>query len=73
MGNSCGALDAYTALERYPMYQGGFIWDYIDQFIYQKNRFGEEVLAYGGDFEEVATPTIISAETGLFMLTAPFP
>lgn len=52
MGNSCGALDAYTALERYPMYQGGFIWDYIDQFIYQKNRFGEEVLAYGGDFED---------------------
>ena len=33
MGNSCGNMDEYTALERYPMYQGGFIWDFIDQAI----------------------------------------
>lgn len=55
MGNSCGAMDEYIELEKYPMYQGGFIWDYIDQFIYRKNEFGEQVLAYGGDFGDRTT------------------
>lgn len=56
MGNSCGAMDEYVNLEdKYEMYQGGFIWDYIDQFIVKKNRFGEEFLAYGGDFEDRPT------------------
>lgn len=50
MGNSGGGLDAYVALERYPMYQGGFIWDYIDQFLWQETRDGGSRLAYGGDF-----------------------
>ncbi|MCR4807415.1 MAG: DUF4981 domain-containing protein [Lachnospiraceae bacterium] len=53
MGNSCGALFKYTDLtDREPRYQGGFIWDYIDQSILTENRYGEEVLAYGGDFDE---------------------
>ena len=37
------------------MYQGGFIWDYIDQAVYSKNRYGEEFLAYGGDFDDRPT------------------
>jgi beta-galactosidase len=51
MGNSCGAMHKYTDLsDREPRYQGGFIWDYVDQSIYKKNRYGEWFLAYGGDF-----------------------
>ncbi|MEN1985027.1 glycoside hydrolase family 2 TIM barrel-domain containing protein [Paenibacillus hubeiensis] len=51
MGNSIGGMHKYTELEdKYPMYQGGFIWDYIDQAIYKKDRYGKPFLAYGGDF-----------------------
>ncbi len=53
MGNSCGAMHKYTDLtDTEPLYQGGFIWDYIDQSIYKKDRYGEEFLAYGGDFDD---------------------
>lgn len=56
MGNSLGGMYKYTDLEqRYPMYQGGFIWDYIDQSIYKKDRYGNEYLAYGGDFGDRPT------------------
>ena len=50
MGNSVGNLDEYTALERYPHYQGGFIWDFIDQAIYASQPDGSTRLCYGGDF-----------------------
>ncbi len=50
MGNSCGAMEWYTDFEdEEPRYQGGFIWDYIDQSITAKTRYGEEYQAYGGD------------------------
>ncbi len=50
MGNSCGAMSWYTDFEdEEPRYQGGFIWDYIDQSVTAKNRYGEEYQAYGGD------------------------
>ncbi len=53
MGNSCGAMYKYTDLaDTEPLYQGGFIWDYIDQTIYKKDRYGKEFLAYGGDFHD---------------------
>jgi beta-galactosidase len=56
MGNSLGGMYKYTDLEqKYPMYQGGFIWDYIDQSIYKKDRYGNEFLAYGGDFGDRPT------------------
>lgn len=56
MGNSCGNLFEYTALEdKYPQYCGGFIWDYIDQAIYSRDPFGNEVLAFGGDFSDRPT------------------
>ena len=53
MGNSCGAMHKYTDLtDTEPFYQGGFIWDYIDQSIDKKDRYGEEFQAYGGDFDD---------------------
>lgn len=51
MNNSIGGMYRYCDLiDKYKMYQGGFIWDYIDQSILSKNCNGEEFLAYGGDF-----------------------
>lgn len=51
MGNSNGAMFKYTKLtEEEPRYQGGFIWDYIDQAIIKKDRYGREYFAVGGDF-----------------------
>jgi len=56
MGNSLGGMHKYTELEdRYEMYQGGFIWDYIDQSLMKKDAYGEEHMTYGGDFEDRPT------------------
>lgn len=56
MGNSCGAMHKYTELsDREPRYQGGFIWDYIDQSIYKKDRYGKWFFTYGGDFGDRPT------------------
>ena len=53
MGNSCGGMHKYTDLtDEEPLFQGGFIWDYIDQSIYHKDRYGKVVLGYGGDFDD---------------------
>lgn len=51
MGNSLGGMESYVKLgEEFPMYQGGFIWDYMDQAMWYTNVNGEKVLGYGGDF-----------------------
>ena len=51
MGNSLGGMKLYTDLEdKYEGYQGGFIWDYIDQALYKDGR-----LVYGGDFDDRAS------------------
>lgn len=56
MGNSCGAMHWYTELaDTHPNYQGGFIWDYIDQSIDAKDRYGKPYQAYGGDFGDRPT------------------
>ena len=54
MGNSMGGLGSYMKLiDKYEMYQGGFIWDFIDQAILVKDQVtGKEVLRYGGDFDD---------------------
>ncbi|QGQ99429.1 DUF4981 domain-containing protein [Paenibacillus psychroresistens] len=53
MGNSCGNLFKYWELfERYPILQGAFIWDWIDQSILTTTPDGISYLAYGGDFGE---------------------
>ena len=53
MGNSNGAMDWYTeyAYEE-PLYQGGFIWDYLDQSTVGRDRYGRRTLRYGGDHGE---------------------
>ena len=56
MGNSCGGICLYRELEdKYPMYQGGFIWDWVDQSLRTVNAAGRERLAYGGDFGDKPT------------------
>ncbi len=56
MGNSCGGLHKYTELtDRCPKYQGGFIWDYVDQSLWKKDRYGQWFQAYGGDCGERPT------------------
>ena len=56
MGNSCGGMELYTRLEKqYDRYQGGFIWDFIDQALWQEQEDGSRRLVYGGDFDERAT------------------
>ncbi len=53
MGNSLGAMDEYTDMtHEVERYQGGFIWDYIDQAFRKKNRYGEDYMGYGGDFDD---------------------
>ena len=54
MGNSLGGFGSYMQLiDKYEMYQGGFIWDFIDQAILVKDEVtGREVLRYGGDFDD---------------------
>jgi len=54
MGNSLGGLDSYMELlDKYEMYQGGFIWDFIDQALYVTDEVtGKQVLRYGGDFDD---------------------
>ena len=54
MGNSLGGLGSYMKLiDKYEMYQGGFIWDFIDQALLVKDEVtGREVLRYGGDFDD---------------------
>jgi beta-galactosidase len=49
MGNSLGNMQEYMDLEKYPSYQGGFIWDYVDQAIAVKEN-GKTKYLYGGDF-----------------------
>ena len=56
MGNSLGGMEKYTSLEdRYPMYQGGFIWDYVDQALMKADEDGVLHMAYGGDFDDRPT------------------
>ena len=67
MGNSIGGMESYMNLmEEFPMYQGGFIWDYIDQALYYRNADGEEVLGYGGDFMDRPTDYAFSGNGIVF-------
>lgn len=54
MGNSLGGMESYIRLlDQYEEYQGGFIWDYIDQALFVKDEVtGRDVLRYGGDFDD---------------------
>lgn len=54
MGNSLGGLNSYMELlDRYPMYQGGYIWDFKDQAIQVIDPLTKQkVMRYGGDFDD---------------------
>ena len=53
MGNSNGAMHKYTELAyEEELYQGGFIWDFIDQGLTARDRFGKKTILYGGDWED---------------------
>ncbi|MBD5162394.1 MAG: DUF4981 domain-containing protein [Oscillibacter sp.] len=53
MGSSFGGQDAYIRLaDEVPAYQGGFIWDYIDQALTREDRYGLRFQGYGGDFDD---------------------
>lgn len=51
MGNSLGGFKEYCELIRkYPKFQGGFIWDFVDQSCRWIGKNGKMIYAYGGDF-----------------------
>ena len=53
MGNSMGGFKEYWELIRkHPHLQGGFIWDFADQSCHWKNKEGEGIYGYGGDFSK---------------------
>ncbi len=57
MGNSIGNIkDYWEIIEKYPQLQGGFIWDWVDQGLAEKNEKGE-FWAYGGDYGPEGTPS----------------
>ena len=68
MGNSMGGLGDYMKLiDEFDLYQGGFIWDFIDQAILVKDPVtGKDVLRYGGDFEDRPADYEFSANGILF-------
>ena len=56
MGNSMGGFKEYWDMVRkYPKYQGGFIWDFVDQGLRVKNKQGKTIYVYGGDFGRYPT------------------
>jgi beta-galactosidase len=68
MGNSVGGMGAYDALfDQFPGYQGGFIWDFIDQALWVKDPVtGKMVLRYGGDFDDRPSDYAFSGDGILF-------
>ncbi len=74
MGNSTGALHKYTELAyEQPLYQGGFIWDYIDQAIRVRDRYGNAAYAYGGDLDDRPTDHNFSGNGVVYADGAPSP
>ncbi len=53
MGNSEGGFREYwDIIRKYPEYQGGFIWDFVDQSPHWTGKTGKPIYAYAGDFNE---------------------
>ncbi|KFJ01404.1 beta-galactosidase [Bifidobacterium stellenboschense] len=73
MGNSTGGLHLYTELEKHPKYQGGFIWDFVDQALVQRLPDGTERLAYGGDFDDRPNDYEFSGDGIVFADRTPSP
>ena len=75
MGNSLGGMESYIRLgEEFPQYQGGFIWDFIDQALWVRDEVtGKEVLRYGGDFDDRPSDYEFSGNGILFADRTPKP
>lgn len=66
MGNSQGGFKEYMDLIRkYPKYQGGFIWDFVDQSIRWTGKNGKMIYAYGGDFNRFDASDMNFCDNGL--------
>ena len=66
MGNSEGGFKEYWDLVRkYPKYQGGFIWDFVDQSIRWTGKNGKMIYAYGGDFNRFDASDLNFCDNGL--------
>lgn len=75
MGNSDGGMGDYIKLlDKYPQYLGGFIWDFIDQALLVKDPVsGQEVMRYGGDFDDRLADNEFSGDGLLFADRTPKP
>lgn len=75
MGNSLGGMQSYNDLiDKYPMYQGGFIWDFIDQALFVHDPItDQDVLRYGGDFDERHSDYAFSGNGLMFADRTPKP
>ena len=66
MGNSMGGFKEYwDMIRQYPKYQGGFIWDFVDQGIHKVGTNGKLIYAYGGDFNKFDASDINFCNNGL--------
>lgn len=66
MGNSEGGFKEYWDLVRkYPKYQGGFIWDFVDQSVRWTGKNGAMIYAYGGDFNRFDASDVNFCNNGL--------
>ena len=66
MGNSEGGFKEYWDLVRkYPKYQGGFIWDFVDQSVRWTGKNGATIYAYGGDFNRFDASDVNFCNNGL--------
>ncbi len=58
MGNSVGNLqDYWDVIEKYPVLQGGCIWDWVDQGLLKHTASGQAYFAYGGDYGPADIPS----------------
>ncbi|MGE9920209.1 glycoside hydrolase family 2 TIM barrel-domain containing protein [Limosilactobacillus reuteri] len=75
MGNSDGGMGSYISLlDKYPQYFGGFIWDFIDQALLVKDPVsGQEVMRYGGDFDDCHSDYEFSGDGLMFADRTPKP
>lgn len=74
MGNSNGAMHKYTELAyEEPLYQGGFIWDFIDESLIRVDEHGAEHMTYGGDWDDRPTDGIFCCNGIVFGNGAPTP
>ncbi len=67
LANACANIADYQELMyRIPYFQGGFIYDFIDQALLARDRFGNDFLGYGGDFDDIPNDGYFSGKGIVF-------